>query len=167
MTPKGRSNLWGFRSRHRRAVAHEFPRNSRGPCQPERFSHGRLGAPVVSPMAPKRPCGSPRCPEFRPCPRHGRRPWEHDRPSASARGYGTEWRRRRAVVLREEPTCGYCGRAPSTTVDHVVPKTRGGTDDRENLRGACKRCHDTKSAREGQASRLTALLQETRRSPKK
>jgi 5-methylcytosine-specific restriction protein A len=97
------------------------------------------------------------CPHLQPCPVHGKRPWEHDRPSASDRGYGQRWRKLRAWVLAEEPLCGLCeaeGRVePSTMVDHIKPKAQGGTDARENLRGICKRHHASKSGAEGQASR--------------
>jgi 5-methylcytosine-specific restriction endonuclease McrA len=37
-------------------------------------------------------------------------------------------------------------RAPSTDVDHIVPKEQGGTDDEENLQGACHACHSWKTA---------------------
>jgi 5-methylcytosine-specific restriction protein A len=61
------------------------------------------------------------------------------------------------MVLAEEPLCALCeaeGRVePSSMVDHIAPKVQGGTDDRENLRGICRRHHDSKSGREGRASR--------------
>lgn len=46
--------------------------------------------------------------------------------------------------LREEVLlsgdCAYCGGIP-TQVDHIIPRSRGGTDDRNNLAPACKRCN--------------------------
>jgi 5-methylcytosine-specific restriction enzyme A len=115
----------------------------------------------VSPTAPRRPCSHPGCPRLvdkaNPCPEHGKRPWEHDRPSAAARGYGRAWQKLRAFILARDPLCDVCDEAgrvtPATMVDHIVPKHLGGTDDDSNLRGICKPCHDTKSALEGQASR--------------
>lgn len=113
----------------------------------------------MSPMTPPRPCTrmNAGCPHLQPCPVHGKRPWEHERPSASARGYGEPWRKLRAVILARDPLCTVCleaGRVtPAAMVDHVVPKVRGGDDSESNLRGICKPCHETKSAREGQASR--------------
>ncbi len=113
----------------------------------------------MSPYAPPRPCTAvPRCPHFKPCPVHGARPWEHGRPNSADRGYGHEWRKLRAFVLKRDGKlcvpCGAAGRlTPATHVDHVVPKAAGGTDDPANLRAICKRCHDSKSGREGQASR--------------
>jgi hypothetical protein len=47
--------------------------------------------------------------------------------------------------LREEiiwsGPCAYCGDEAQLQVDHVIPWSRGGTDDRDNLRPACKRCN--------------------------
>lgn len=39
--------------------------------------------------------------------------------------------------------CRRCG-APSTVCDHIVPKPHG-TDERSNLQGLCKTCHDKKT----------------------
>lgn len=42
--------------------------------------------------------------------------------------------------------CIYCG-APATTVDHVVPLVRGGTNFEGNLAPACKECNSRKAFR--------------------
>lgn len=59
-----------------------------------------------------------------------------------------DWRRLRAIVLREEPVCP-CGN-PTNTVDHVLDRRQ--RPDlalvRSNLRGLCKRCHDSRTARD-------------------
>ena len=39
--------------------------------------------------------------------------------------------------------CAYC-EDDAAHVDHVVPLSRGGTNDRENLAGACRRCNEEK-----------------------
>ncbi|MEG6507059.1 HNH endonuclease [Nitratidesulfovibrio sp. 1201_IL3209] len=78
----------------------------------------------------------------------------HDarRGSSHSRGYGAAWRRLRADVLRDEPLCRECARqgrvTPATDVDHIVARSRGGTDDRANLQPLCHRCHSRKTARE-------------------
>lgn len=56
-------------------------------------------------------------------------------------GSSSRWRRIRAVVLAEEPTCRWCGVAASTTADHIVPRAHGGDDRRENLCGSCAPCN--------------------------
>ena len=113
----------------------------------------------LSPWAPKRLCARPGCGRLvsntEPCPLHGKRPWQHNRPTASERGYGLAWRRLRAQVLAEEPVCRYCGWAPSTQADHIVPRARGGSDDRSNIAGSCKRCHESKSGREGSSQPMS------------
>ena len=54
----------------------------------------------------------------------------------------------RAIVLAEEPLCQPGLRAgrveASTAVDHIVPLSEGGTDDRSNLQGICEDCHKIK-----------------------
>lgn len=45
---------------------------------------------------------------------------------------------RQEVLLSGD--CAYCGGIP-TQVDHVLPRSRGGTDDRANLVPACKGCN--------------------------
>ena len=67
--------------------------------------------------------------------------------SASSRGYGAAWLRMRRVVLREEPRCRRCG-APARHVDHIIPRSRGGSEERSNLQALCRECHDGKSAYE-------------------
>jgi len=56
------------------------------------------------------------------------------------------WRRRRLDVLRAAGwACVYCG-APATTVDHIVPLSRGGGNGRENLAAACATCNTEKGS---------------------
>jgi 5-methylcytosine-specific restriction endonuclease McrA len=53
---------------------------------------------------------------------------------------------RRAVFARDEYRCQYCGdRADS--IDHVVPRSRGGRDVWDNLAAACRRCNTRKRDR--------------------
>lgn len=60
---------------------------------------------------------------------------------------GTAWVKTRARVLaRDHHTCGYCGQ-DATTVDHIVAKANGGTDELSNLIACCKPCNTTKGAR--------------------
>ncbi|PYC66640.1 hypothetical protein C7C45_24155 [Micromonospora arborensis] len=61
--------------------------------------------------------------------------------SASRRGYTSEYRRNRAVVLADAPACTLCRRRPATTADHIVPLSKGGTNQLSNLRPACGPCN--------------------------
>lgn len=56
---------------------------------------------------------------------------------------------RAAVMLRDAYTCQYCGDSPgrqNLTVDHVIPRSRGGRHGWENLVTACKRCNQKKGS---------------------
>ncbi|MTE23408.1 MULTISPECIES: HNH endonuclease [Microbacterium] len=53
---------------------------------------------------------------------------------------------RRGVLRRDGYRCGYCGRA-ANTIDHVLPRSRGGADSWENLVAACVTCNNVKSDR--------------------
>ena len=86
------------------------------------------------------------CPEFAV---KGSRCAKHQpayRGSSTQQGYGSTWRRRRVVVLANGPCCP-CG-ALATEVDHITPRSQGGTDDPENLQALCKPCHSSKTAKE-------------------
>src|ERR687898_613638 len=79
--------------------------------------------------------------------RRGRRIWQHRRMSA---GYvsGTL---RYEVLKRARFRCELCGVSADVRaleVDHVVPRSRGGTDDPDNLQALCYRCNATKRDRD-------------------
>jgi hypothetical protein len=52
-----------------------------------------------------------------------------------------EYKRARAIVLRNSPMCYWCLTNKATTADHLVPKAHGGTDDVSNLVPACGPCN--------------------------
>jgi hypothetical protein len=54
-------------------------------------------------------------------------------------------KRFRRSILNAWPECGYCGRPKPSTLDHIVPKSRGGETVRRNLIGACGACNLEKS----------------------
>src|SRR5947199_4278720 len=51
---------------------------------------------------------------------------------------------RRAVFARDGWTCQYCGTRANLTVDHVIPRSKGGTSDWENIVAACAPCNRRK-----------------------
>jgi 5-methylcytosine-specific restriction endonuclease McrA len=53
---------------------------------------------------------------------------------------------RRGVLRRDDNRCGYCG-GSAHTIDHVVPRSRGGKDSWENLVACCLRCNNMKGDR--------------------
>lgn len=80
------------------------------------------------------------------------REYDSRRGSAHQRGYGATWRRLRRSYLQRNPLCVECLRqgrvTPATDVDHIIPRSRGGTDDESNLQSMCHACHSRKTNRE-------------------
>jgi len=53
---------------------------------------------------------------------------------------------RAAVLRRDNYRCAYCGR-PGATLDHIVPKSRGGRTTWTNCVAACPECNGKKADR--------------------
>ena len=52
---------------------------------------------------------------------------------------------RKNIIKRDNHQCQYCGkRSVSLTLDHVIPRVRGGKDTWENLVCACVKCNNKK-----------------------
>jgi 5-methylcytosine-specific restriction endonuclease McrA len=51
---------------------------------------------------------------------------------------------RRAVFARDDWTCQYCGSRSSLTVDHVIPRSKGGASSWENIVASCAPCNRRK-----------------------
>jgi HNH endonuclease len=80
------------------------------------------------------------------------RQYYRERGTTRARGYGGAWKRLSAAVLnRDNYVCRYCG-GRATTADHVVPKSKGGSDVMSNLVAACRSCNSGKRDRSPQVS---------------
>ena len=57
---------------------------------------------------------------------------------------------RRGVLMRDRETCMYCGAQPgrsNLTVDHILPRSRGGQTTWENVVTACRDCNHRKGGR--------------------
>ncbi len=53
---------------------------------------------------------------------------------------------RREIIDAWDGACAYCGCQPEkVTLDHVIPKAKGGTTDRANLVPACAGCNVSKN----------------------
>lgn len=51
---------------------------------------------------------------------------------------------RKAVFARDSGRCAYCG-GYAASIDHVIPRSRGGTHTWENVVAACRRCNHRKA----------------------
>jgi 5-methylcytosine-specific restriction endonuclease McrA len=63
------------------------------------------------------------------------------RGTTTQRGYGHAWTKLRAKLLADCPYCVWCGSVERLSVDHIVPRNQGGTDDLSNLRVLCFSCN--------------------------
>ena len=54
---------------------------------------------------------------------------------------------RRAVFARDSWTCQYCGSRSNLTVDHVIPRSKGGVSSWENIVASCAPCNRRKGDR--------------------
>ncbi len=118
-----------------------------------------------------RPCCSPGCPSLVTsraqkgyCDAHAdkRSHWakhQAKKGNTTERGYGHAWRIIRARILKRDKglcQCEECLESESimvaTEVDHIIQKSKGGTDDERNLRAINKDCHKKKTQRESRFS---------------
>ncbi|WP_431688952.1 HNH endonuclease [Hahella sp. NBU794] len=114
------------------------------------------------PQASLRPCKDKGCPnttrhKSRYCVSHADKReatrwgvWQQQKGSDTQRGYGWQWRKLRARILRRDNyLCQVClklGRTSAATeVDHILPKAEGGDSRGSNLQGICKACHRMKT----------------------
>ncbi len=52
-----------------------------------------------------------------------------------------------ALIERDGYCCQECGKSEDLTIDHIVPLSKGGIDDLDNLRWLCRKCNSRKGAR--------------------
>jgi len=73
-----------------------------------------------------------------------------NRPSPLERGYDWTWRTKVAPrILARDPICAVPGcHRPSAHVDHKLPRSRGGSDDDDNLHGPCAPHNSQKADRD-------------------
>jgi 5-methylcytosine-specific restriction endonuclease McrA len=65
---------------------------------------------------------------------------------------------RRALLLRDNYTCQYCGVAATSaelTMDHVVPKVQGGSTTWDNMVCACRACNSRKGGKTAAEAGMT------------
>ena len=67
---------------------------------------------------------------------------------------------RKNVLLRDKYTCQYCGKQfppAQLTLDHVIPVSRGGKTQWDNVVTACKKCNLAKGNRKPHEANMTLL----------
>ncbi len=74
--------------------------------------------------------------------------WGYDGPITPRLPDRDWWQLRAKILRRDDHRCRYCTeQAPRMCVDHVVPLSRGGTNDEDNLVGCCVSCNSSKCDR--------------------
>jgi hypothetical protein len=74
--------------------------------------------------------------------------WGYEGPITPRLSEREWWPLRNAVVSEADSTCHYCGDQGETMcADHVVPLSRGGTNERDNLVCCCIPCNSSKADR--------------------
>lgn len=60
---------------------------------------------------------------------------------------GSDRRRRRKLVARRDGRqCNFCGSQADLTLDHIIPKSAGGTNALRNLQLLCRGCNEAKGS---------------------
>src|SRR5262245_26814566 len=94
---------------------------------------GRCGRLIASPVV--------RCPACA-------RAVDQARGTPTARGFGYEYQaKRRRILARDGYVCHLCGQHRADSVDHLVPRSRGGTNEDSNLAAAHLSCNSARGAR--------------------
>lgn len=108
------------------------------------------------PFGAKSPCRQAGCSGLvdRPgyCEDHKKQGW-HTNKHRSKRMSARPWRRKRQIVIRSDKgLCRPCSKQGVMTVfndvDHIVPVSKGGSNEIENLQCICTKCHNKKTAKE-------------------
>ena len=72
---------------------------------------------------------------------------------------------RRGILARDKHTCQYCGHVGSDlTLDHIIPRDKGGPSDWDNLVCCCLKCNNKKGNRTPHEARM--ILRRKPRKPK-
>lgn len=75
------------------------------------------------------------------------RPQRKQKPVPHANRVPVPFEVRAAVWARDGGACVYCTATNDLTVDHVIPRVLGGSNDPENLVTACRPCNSRKGAK--------------------
>ncbi len=66
---------------------------------------------------------------------------------------------RKNILKRDGYKCAYCGRSDlPLTIDHVIPRSKGGGETWENLVAACYRCNNKKGNRTPKEAGMPLLI---------
>jgi 5-methylcytosine-specific restriction endonuclease McrA len=61
------------------------------------------------------------------------------------------------ILKRDNFTCAYCGAKNDLTVDHILPRSRGGSNTWENLVTCCGKCNSKKNNKTPEEAKMPLL----------
>ncbi|MHB1154526.1 MAG: HNH endonuclease [Eubacteriales bacterium] len=105
------------------------------------------------PYKPKRPCAYPGCgllaEHEQYCAEHKKVIDKHynkyERDPATNKRYGRSWKRIRDRYIKAHPLCEECQKdnriVAAEEVHHILPLSKGGSNETTNLMSLCKSCH--------------------------
>ena len=108
------------------------------------------------PVSAPKPCNHPGCGVLvrdgsSRCPKHPKQAWvkTQAQEQGTKRIRGRRLQKMREQLLAQQPLCAACDRLGvvrlATERDHIIPLTKGGTDDPSNIQALCHDCHESKS----------------------
>ena len=65
---------------------------------------------------------------------------------------------RKLTYIRDNYSCVYCGSKKNLTVDHIIPVSRGGSNELSNLMTLCVWCNSKKSDQMPKENKLHKLI---------
>lgn len=81
----------------------------------------------------------------------------------SSNGMWIRPHKRLAVYLRDDMACVYCGAEENLTLDHLRPRTKGGSNSDSNLVTACTGCNSSRQHSPVPAESAAAVRRQSRR----
>lgn len=48
------------------------------------------------------------------------------------------------LIIARDKKCVFCGHNKDLTIDHIIPKSKGGKNEVNNLQTLCQKCNETK-----------------------
>jgi 5-methylcytosine-specific restriction protein A len=73
---------------------------------------------------------------------------ERRRVRREQRGYDSAWRALSKMMRATQPWCSRCRSTRDLTLDHIIPLSRGGTNDAANAQVLCRKCNSEKGTRQ-------------------
>jgi 5-methylcytosine-specific restriction endonuclease McrA len=69
---------------------------------------------------------------------------------------------RQNIFKRDNFECQYCGKKRELTIDHVIPRSKGGKDTWLNLVTACKKCNAKKGEQSPEGAGMPLVIKPTK-----